>query len=277
MNRGPWLACAGLLALAGTRTVFAQTPPVFEASVESVYVDAFVSRNGQALPGLTAAHFSLRDNDVAQSVELVAAELRPLRCVLVFDTSSSVVGERLTALVTAGSAFVSGLRAADEAGLMTFTEEVGWLAPVRADKKDVGQALRRLAPFGATAVYDALFAALAISDDEARSVIVLFSDGEDNSSFLDARQLMTATMRSNALVHVVGWVEGTPLPPIAARGVNPAPPRATNHEYALRRIAEATGGRFWSADSPERLRRAFAEESRKRWRIAMSCDTSRGG
>ncbi len=27
----------------------------------------------------------------------------------------------------------------------------------------------------------------------------------------------------------------------------------------LRQIAEATGGRFWWADSPERLRRVFAE------------------
>jgi len=30
------------------------------------------------------------------------------------------------------------------------------------------------------------------------------------------------------------------------------------HVRALGRIAEATGGRFWGADSPERLRQAFA-------------------
>ena len=37
-----------------------------------------------------------------------------------------------------------------------------------------------------------------------------------------------------------------------------APPEP-DHIRALRQIAEASGGRFWGADSPERLRRAFAE------------------
>ena len=37
----------------------------------------------------------------------------------------------------------------------------------------------------------------------------------------------------------------------------PMPPESLQ-ERALRSLAEAAGGRYWQADSPERLRRAFS-------------------
>jgi hypothetical protein len=60
--------------------------------------------------------------------------------------------------------------------------------------------------------------------------------------------------RSNALVHTVGWGG-----PAAATGSSREADLAESDQTrALRQIAEATGGRSWEADSPERLRRAFA-------------------
>jgi VWFA-related protein len=260
----------GLLAsLGGTLATAQVKPPVFEASVEAVYVDVFVNHDGEAVPGLLASNFELQDNDVRQSVEVVSAELRPLRSLLVFDTSGSVVGERLQALRAAGDAFLRDLRPDDEAGLIGFSEEIAWLAPVSADKTRARQALQRFQPLGTTAVYDALFATVALSEDAGRSVIVLFTDGEDNMSVLDAKQVMTATLRSNALVHAVGWVDkAPPLPPSATGAQSRVPPTSSSvggpppepqHVFSLRKIAEATGGRFWAADSPERLHKAFAE------------------
>jgi VWFA-related protein len=263
------VAIAFLVALAGTPALPQVKTPVFQASVEAVYVDVFVNRDGEAVPGLTAANFELQDNDVRQSVEVVATELRPLRSLLVFDTSGSVVGERLQALRAAGDAFLQGLAPTVEAGLIGFSEEIAWLAPVSADKTGARQALARFQPLGTTAVYDALFATIALSEDAGRSVIVLFTDGEDNMSVLDAKQVMTATLRSNALVHAVGWVDAAPPPPPSATGAQSrvpptlssggGPPPEPQHLFSLRKIAEATGGRFWTADSPERLRKAFAE------------------
>ena len=78
--------------------VSAQAPPVFRSTIEAVYVDVFVSRGGQPIPGLQDSSFELKDNGVRQAVELVAAESMPLRAVLVFDASSSVIGGRLAAL-----------------------------------------------------------------------------------------------------------------------------------------------------------------------------------
>ena len=238
--------------------VSAQAPPVFRSTVEAVYVDVFVSRGGQPIPGLQDSSFELKDNGVRQAVELVAAESMPLRAVLVFDTSSSVIGGRLAALKAAGDAFLRGLRPADEVALVGFSEEIAWLAPATADKTAVRRALDRLEPTGATAAFDALYAAVALSEEGGRSLIVLFTDGEDNMSFLGEKQLLTAVQRSNALVHTVGWREPGRRESVARR-INEAELSEEDQTRALRQIAEATGGRFWGADLPERLQRAFAE------------------
>ena len=229
-------------------------PLEFRTGVGAVYVDAFVTRGGRPLPDLRASDFELRDNGVAQQLELLSAESRPLRAVLVFDTSSSMAGDRLEALRAAGAAFLDGLRPADEAGLVAFSEDVVWLAEPAAGKARVREALERLRAEGATSVYDALYAGITLSEGERRSLIVLFTDGEDNSSWLGEADLREVAERSNALVHVVGW--RAPLSPEQQRRT-PLPPESPQ-ERALREIAEAAGGRYWQADSPDRLRRAFS-------------------
>jgi VWFA-related protein len=138
---------------------------------------------------------------------------------------------------------------------VAFNEDVLWLAEATADKDRVRQALARLRAGGATAAYDALYAGIVLSEGERRSLIVLFTDGEDNSSWLGEADLRTVAQRSNALVHVVGW-----RAPRSAEEQRKTPlPQESPQERGLREIAEAAGGRYWQADSPERLRKAFSE------------------
>jgi VWFA-related protein len=177
------------IALAATSPGRAQAPPIFRAQVEGVYVDVFVTRSGQPVPGLHAADFDLRDNRVPQQVELLSAESRPVLAVLVFDTSSSMDGERLVALRAAGEAFLDGLGPADQAALVSFSEQITWLAEPTPDKSVVRSALASLRARGATSVYDALFSAITLSDQSLRPLIVLFTDGEDNTSWLGEHQL----------------------------------------------------------------------------------------
>jgi VWFA-related protein len=254
-------AVAGLLAGATARAQPPQTAPapVFAARVESVYVDAFVAHDGVPVRGLTAENFALEDEGALQPVELVRADGVPLVSVLAFDVSRSVTGGKLRALQIAGAAFLEGLADADEASLVTFNEEVAWLVPPTADKARVAVALSTLRPNGGTAVYDGLFAAASVPTSPARPLVVVFSDGEDNASWIDERQLKDALSRSNALVHVVGLApekgQKTELNRDAGTRVAAYEPR---HVMILRQMAESTGGRFWRADSGEHLRSAFA-------------------
>ena len=79
--------------------------------------------------------------------------------------------------------------------------------PPTVDRTGVRTALARLRPTGATAVFDALYVALVLSDAHGRALVVLFTDGEDNTSILGERQLRSVAERSNAIVHVVGLRE----------------------------------------------------------------------
>jgi len=241
-------AGGALVLLLAPLLASAQTPPVFRAEVGSTYVDVIVSNGGRPVPGLAASDFELEDDGVLQQVELVSAESRPVQAILVFDASSSVAGEKVVALRAAGEAFLDGLRSTDEAALVVFSEEIALLAPPTVDRAAVRGALAGLRPRGATAVFDALHAALVLADTRGRALVVLFTDGEDNTSILGERELRAAAQRSNATVHVVGLRDpsASPLAPETAQ------------VRALREVAQGSGGRFWTAESPARLREAFA-------------------
>ena len=263
-----WLAGPCLAPAASAQ---APAPPVFGARVETVYVDAFVTKDGLSVRGLTAADFELKDNGVEQTVELVASDSLPLVSVLAFDASGSVAGRKLAALQAAGGAFLDGLKAGDEAALITFNEEVRWAGEPTSDREQVKAALAGIRPRGGSAVLDGLYTAVTLPVSKARSLVVLFSDGEDNQSWLEDMQVKTVVERSNALVHVVGIAPPGPDQPDMGSSRSPSgglpresvgsqlPPGVeATHNRALRQIAEATGGRFWTADSPERLRQTFA-------------------
>lgn len=254
----PGLAVLG--ASAGAALAQPPAPPVFGARVESVYVDVFVTQDGLAVRGLAASDFELKDDGVVRPVELVASDQFPLVAVLAFDASGSVAGPKLAALQAAGHAFLDGLKPTDEAALVTFNEEVRWASEPTADRQRVKTALGTIQARGGTAVMDGLFTAVTLPVSKARSLVVLFSDGEDNLSWLSDAQVRTVAERSNALVHVVGIARPS-LQPVAGgtfrnelfRRSYEAP-----HDRALRLVAEATGGRFWTAESPDRLRHTFA-------------------
>lgn len=260
-------ASALLLVSLAAAPAGAQAPPVFEARVDSVYVDAFVVRDGAPVTGLTADRFLLRDEGALRPVELVSVDSVPLVCVLALDVSGSVTGERLGSLREAATAFLDGLSGADEAGLLAFSDDVRWAVPPTQDRAAVGRGLAALVAGGGTALHDALFAAVTAPAGGARPLVVLFSDGRDSASWLDERRVRDALARSNAVVHIVGIVPPPPGQPIGER-IRKDVPTEDAHVRALRALAEATGGRFWPAESPDRLRAAFAgiaEAMRRRY------------
>jgi VWFA-related protein len=256
-----------LLGAALIRQEPIKAPPVFGVSVENVYIDAFVSQHGTPISGLVASNFELRDNGVVQPVEIAASDAQPLLAVLAFDISGSLEGEKLAALKAASQALLQTLRPEDEATLFTFADQVDWLAPPTTDKSLIRRALDELKPGGGTPVRDALYAAITLPESRGRTLVVLFTDGVDNLSWLDWRQVQLVAERSNALVHVVSLQP----PRMIAEGpqgtvrfgnrmlpVEGARPLEFEGSYSLRQIAEATGGRYWEAESLDRLRTAFA-------------------
>ena len=262
------------LVLAGA--VLSQVqPPTFSAAVESVYVDASVYDKKGPITGLTSADFELHDNDVRQRVELVALESLPLTTLLVLDTSANVDGPKLEQLKRAGQALLQRVRAGDETALVTFGHEIRVDVPRTTEAPLVGRALDALRAGGSTAVYDALYAATMLAPERGRSVIVLFTDGEDNLSALDLADVLRVLERSNVMVHAVGvrrsggasrvaegfWGSGRDAQLYNVMwGHGPERVDDTGGSEPVRtlqRLAESTGGRFWAASDPHALAGAF--------------------
>lgn len=251
---------AGILVaatlLSGASPPGGQAPPRFATRVDAVYVDAFVARHGAPVAGLTARDFEIEDEGVRQEAEIVALESVPLAVVLVFDTSRSVQGAKLLALREAGGAFLDASAPGSRIALVGFNHDVVLLAPLGSDRDTVRRGLDSMRAEGSSAVLDALFAGLGLAG-HARALVLLFSDGEDNVSWLSADDVRASTERSNAVVHVVGFV---PAPRARADVRDPALKESEQprHVRELRQIAEATGGRFWGAESLAQIREAFA-------------------
>ncbi len=235
------------LLLALLLPALAEGPPSFGVEVAAVYVDAFVSDGQGPIRGLTAADFTLTDDGMPRTVDLVSIESLPLRAVLALDTSASIYGEKLRQLQAAGRAFLDGLRPGDEVALLGFSEELRLRFAFTEDRGRLEHALNGILPGGATALYDGLYAGVTLASGRGRSLLVLFTDGRDNTSWLDAVRVANVVRESDVLVQVV-----------ATAPVGRARPAEAHLLACLRRIAESTGGRLWPADSPQKLAPAFA-------------------
>jgi VWFA-related protein len=252
-----------LLSGAQIQTTQPPSPPVFAVEVENVMIDAFVTQRGTPVTGLGAEHFELRDNGVPQRLELVASDAQPVLAVLAFDASGSLGGEKLETLRAASQVLLDALRSEDEATLFTFSDIIEWSSPPSTDRQQVRRALGRVKPGGGTAIMDALYAALLLPSSAGRSLVVLFTDGADNLSWIDGRQLRLVAERSNAIIHIVS-LDSLPRPSAGPppSQVNGRRPLANAYGYEsallLRRIAETTGGRYWETASLDRLKPAFA-------------------
>ena len=144
-----------------------------------------------------------------QEVESVSLDTVPLSLTIVLDTSGSMEGERLKDLIEAAQTLVKSLRDQDAAALITFAESVQFKVPVTHDRERLLASLTGLVAAGFTSLNDAAFLAMQlrpIETADSRPVVLVFSDGHDNTSWLSAAQLLEATRRSRMLTHVVELV-----------------------------------------------------------------------
>jgi Ca-activated chloride channel family protein len=264
----------------------AQEIPTFATGVETVYVDVWVGQGETPVPGLRASDFEVTDDGVPQEVELVDTSRVPLHAVLLFDTSASVAGRPLEALKAAARAFLEGLAPADHATLVTFSHMRRLQGPVAGEPRVVAAALSGVSASGATALYDAVYTGLELTDPRwGRPVVMVFSDGADRVSWLSQEAVEAAARESEATIYVVdsGWSKtlhvtnrtevgrfdndkAGPRPPVTSPsgssiGVNSAlrAPVLQTHETPvfLRHVAEETGGAVFTAGGTESLDESF--------------------
>jgi hypothetical protein len=138
-------------------------PPTFRTRVEIVAVDVSVTRGDSAVADLTADDFVVTDDGIRQRVDTVTVARVPLSVTLVLDTSESVAGERLDALISASEQAVNELRTGDYVSLITFASVVARPVALTTHFDSVRPALRAITGAGDTTLRDAVFLGLQTS------------------------------------------------------------------------------------------------------------------
>ena len=232
----------GVLVAAAVASLAAPQQPTFRSGVDVVRIDASVMNGRSAVGGLTKDHFAITDNGIPQTIDSVSIARVPLGLMLVLDTSESLLGPPITALIGATRRLIDSLRQDEAASLVIFSDQVRLAVPHTHDRVPLLAALSGLSAVGATSINDAIVLALLHRPPqtlETRQVMIVFSDGLDTASWLRSGQAQEAVRRSGVLVHVVELRT-------EAGGTNFA-----------REVAKAGGGRAWSATSAGALRELF--------------------
>jgi VWFA-related protein len=242
--------------------------PVFRVSVEAVRLDVSVTRHDQPVTGLTRDDFIVTDHGVPQVIQTVAPDDGPLSLILVVDTSDSMAGKKLEDLKQAGRALLDVLRPADRTALVSFSQQILVPLPLTSNRDAARAALASLQALGATALRDALFTALQLRPtDTSRPLILIFSDGVDDASWLTRDEVLEAVRRAGITIDAVeiGATRARRIP--GSRGIRDMRPV----EDLLRDAADVSGGETWLAGSSDELSQLFThalEAMRTRYLIS---------
>lgn len=214
-------------------------------AVNVVQVNASViGRDGKFVSGLTSNQFRVREDGKPQKVTHFAAEEASLEIVVAMDISGSMelaIGE----LKAAVREFLSKLRPTDQVTLVAFNQDMFVLTRRETSPEVRAKAVDRLTAWGGTTLYDVIIRSLELlSRRQGRRSLVVFSDGEDQSSQATFALVDRALKGSDATLFMVGLGRGR---------------QEANLRETLDALAEPTGGRALFADKPSELGATFAD------------------
>jgi Ca-activated chloride channel family protein len=258
------IACATVVGLVATLALQAQpaqrtVPPRadFRSGVDLITLNVTVTDHEQRfVANLGKRDFTILEDDRPQTVAFFAHSGVPMTAVLVIDTSGSM-DDALGAAQEAAASFVRRLGSGDRVAIVDFDTRVRIAQPFTTDADALEEAVRSTVADGSTALYDAVHASLTEleslsypgTDTPRRHAIVVLSDGQDTSSRQQLDAILALADRSNTAIYTVG------LGPRGEYG------RLATYEaeFALRRMANQTGGRAFFPTDMEQLHRIYDE------------------
>jgi VWFA-related protein len=249
------IVAVGGLALVATLDGRAQQTqrPTFRAGVQVVRIDVLATDGGKPIPGLTPADFEVRDNGVLQKVDL-ANTADHVAVVIVLDLSGSVEQYALKELYAACQSLVGAMHPDDRAWLVSFADHWDLRTGPTTDMGRLKRALEQLKPGGRTSMWDAIVSGVSlVTGLDGRSLVLVFSDGMDTSSWLQPSAVINAAKRANVTIFglTVGKTQGT----------------------FLRDLAQFTGGDVVEVQSTKDLKATFVRlltEYRQRYLVGYT-------
>lgn len=227
------------------------------SSVDEVALFFAVTDHGKSVTDLKLGDVVIRDSGKPPA-RLVAfhneTEL-PLRLGLVIDTSNSIVREFGFEQKAAGAFLKKSLTGKNDlAFVVGFSDQVLLVKDFTHESKSIEMGINQLAPAGGTALWDAVkFAADKLGDlpkeKPLAKMLVVISDGEDNSSSATLKEAIENAERHEITVYTVSTR--------ALAGGDTA--QAMTADGAMKALAERTGGTSFFLDSVSDLNRRLSD------------------
>ncbi|MEE8526798.1 MAG: VWA domain-containing protein [Thermoanaerobaculia bacterium] len=240
---------------------------VDEVDVRLVELFALVTdRDGRPLRGLEQERFRVREDGVEQRIRrFEEASAVPIQAALLIDRSASME-PHLARVSEAALSFVKAAAGApeDRVAVLSFADRVSVDAGFGAAAGQAERALAGLGARGGTALYDSLIQAFNTFEGlSGPSAMLLFSDGQDESSRLTLEQTLETARRAGVTLYSVGLAEA--FPDKASRRV-------------LKDLAEETGGEAFFLAGLDELDGVYAtilEQLRARYLIAYQSSSGK--
>lgn len=230
---------------------------VLRKSVDEVTLFFAATDHGKSVTELTSQDVGVLDNHEppASLLDFRSESGLPLRLALVIDTSASITS-RFSFEQEAAAGFLQRVltNKDDQALLVGFSNSILLVQDLTSDQGQISHGIGQLAPAGGTALWDAVaFASQKLASvpeqQPVARVLVVISDGEDNSSSNTLKQAIQAVERDQVLVYAVSTKEYS----------NTQVKETSVGDQALMALSGQSGGAFFSPGSAMNLKRSLGE------------------
>ena len=182
-------------------------------------------------------------------IEPLASSTVPVGVILAIDTSGSMEGEPIEAARAAARSFVQQKRPEDFVAIVTFDDEVTVLQGFTNNTNTLLSRIDAIEAAGATLFNDAILRTLEMyanpSAAQLQPNVIVLADGADNGSTASAAEVQAAVAESDVRFFGIA---------LEAPDFDPS---------AVQSLAEASGGLFLQAPSPDELGALYGQIQRE--------------
>ena len=232
-----------------------QSQGTIRVDVNLVLMDATVkSKDGQIMANLKKDDFEVREDGVAQKLEVFSRDELPVDVAIVLDLSDSI-GPFLAPLRDAATIALAALKPNDEVALFTFSTEAEMRLPLTKDKKKIADQISTFDARGATNINDGIFAAaeylLKVPPNGRRVIILISDDVGTTAGGQGTRDIVTEAIASDSVLYNLKIPGYNPPSTIFAASMVPG-------LVNIHKVMEATGGELFDVQNVAQLDNVFS-------------------
>jgi len=264
------VACCAMALLA------VPTGAQIKVSTHTVALYVTVTDNTKRLvPDLVREDFEIYDNTKVQTLTNFDNEPTPITAVVMLDTSGSMT-LALDLVKQAAEEFLIRLLPEDKAKVGAFNDKIevepGEGLPFTNNRDHLIRLMRDSLDFGyPTRLYDAVdYSITQLKPIDGRKVVLVFTDGEDTASKIDAGDVVERARIEEVMVYSIG---------LENEFMNGNQRVRTKPDRGLRRLSDETGGGFFMLKKKDELGSTFtrvAQELHSQYVMGFSPETLDG-